>query len=323
MLSDIPARLGLVCALLASSITLARADDCALKRLASLDTITSSDGWSLIPVKIENTPAYLAVDLANSNSALSETFARSMNLQFVTIEWQNVRGYASAAKFAAHAGLDIGGVQAGSDFALIPRLIGTDPRVAGILGAGFLEHFDVELDLAHHKINLFSKTHCPGKVVYWTAASQVAVMPFKVGEGLTISAKLDGILMDAQVSPASSGLSFNPRIARTEFRDVFTEKRLTEPSVPPANMSPYATSSSYPALHLHSLELSGLVIGNPAPEMMECNEFSPYRSDDLGDHLRDCSDLPELLIGRSELEKLRIYVASDEHVMYATASGAN
>ncbi len=41
-------------------------------------------------------------------------------------------------------------------------------HVVGVIGTDLLGKFDVDLDIAHKKLNLFSPDHCKGQVVYWT-----------------------------------------------------------------------------------------------------------------------------------------------------------
>ena len=56
-----------------------------------------------------------------------------------------------------------------------------------------LKHFDVDLDLAHGRINLFSQKHCPGNVVYWTSTGYVALPMTLASSGhIRVPVTIDG-----------------------------------------------------------------------------------------------------------------------------------
>ena len=146
----------------------AHAEDCQLKQAPSLDTTTSNDGWVLAPVEIENSRRLFAVDLSQEYSVLTESMARAMQLKFVVQEWGGTYKFPNDMKFEAGATIKFDDASGRSSFVIFPGPIGNDLHIAGFLALDVLEQFDVELDLAHHKINLFTKNHCPNKVVYWT-----------------------------------------------------------------------------------------------------------------------------------------------------------
>jgi hypothetical protein len=103
-----------------------------------------------------------------------------LQLKLVTFERTSRFIFGDVAKYKSSAPLKLGNISlGGTPVAITQYLIGGDHRVTVILGLDILTMFDVELDLAHHKINLFAKDHCPGKVIYWTKNAGVASVPMK------------------------------------------------------------------------------------------------------------------------------------------------
>ncbi len=49
--------------------------------------------------------------------------------------------------------------------------LGVSPPFDGLLAGDLIYHYDVELDFAAHKFNVFWQDHCPGQGVHWPAAS--------------------------------------------------------------------------------------------------------------------------------------------------------
>jgi len=68
----------------------------------------------------------------------------------------------------------------------------------GRLGLDVLSRQDVELDLTRSKLNLFSRDHCSGKVIYWSPpGGAVAAIPLtiqKTGHIMT-NMSIDGQLL--------------------------------------------------------------------------------------------------------------------------------
>src|SRR5215469_12530498 len=158
----------------------ANADDCKLGRVASLDF--TEDGAIVVPVSIEGTSVRMFVDTGGMASAVDPVVANNLHLaQRRIMEGRLYDGAGDPFTYIAQIhDLGLGETHA-SDlrFLVWPTPSFSKQELAGALGTDLLRNYDVDIDFAAHKLNLFSQDHCPGKVVYW-ASNNVAVVPMHV-----------------------------------------------------------------------------------------------------------------------------------------------
>jgi hypothetical protein len=236
-----------------------------------------------------------------------------------------------SAKFAAYADVKLGNVTGKMLFAILDGKLSDDPKVAGVLGYDVLRRFDIELDLAHNKVNLFSQDHCPSKVVYWTHTAAIAATPIKVLDlaALNIPMQLDGKDVNAQISTSAPYALLHRHIARVSFG-------LDSPvsPAPAAATGTRGDSAEAPKAQPYSfktLSVDGITISNPVvypygqDKSYICNgttheEPAPLRS--MMRQMVTCYGEPDMFLGRSVLRQLRIYLALQERMMYATAADA-
>ena len=160
--------------------TMARAEDCGpLKQISSLDMMALPGGRYTVPVTINGTQQQMLLATAGGITTLRQDAAATMGLQ------ADRRQPHQAAR-PANGNVSQNYVQV--DFALgrlqDPRLQlivmppdgGNARRLSGNLAGDFLSLNDVEMDFAGRKLNVFSKDHCAGHVLYWNPTA-VAVLP--------------------------------------------------------------------------------------------------------------------------------------------------
>ncbi|HEY5337796.1 MAG TPA: retroviral-like aspartic protease family protein, partial [Rhizomicrobium sp.] len=194
-------RVYLAAAITILAATAARADDCKLSRAASLDISLTRDGRILVPVTINDTAKFLMVDTGAPLSTLEPDTVADLGLKTERMyegQMFNSLGQSFTA-IALVPSLSIDQAHASNlKFPVDPTRFSEDPRMAGLLGADLLRHYDVDLDIANHKLNLFTQDHCPGKVIYWPA-SAVAVVPFHIAQSghIVLPVELDGQSVDA------------------------------------------------------------------------------------------------------------------------------
>src|ERR1700722_11945744 len=202
------------------SVGTASADDCKLKQVASLDAIMGDHGEVLVPAGLENFNGYLSLDIASPTSTLTRAAAETLRLKPETIPPEETFTFnGEKSKFAAHASLKLGNAAGSTIFVIMEGHNDGDARASGNLAYDVLKNFDIELDLAHNKVNLFLQDHCPGKVVYWTHTAAIAAVPIKVRglADMTIPMQLDGKDIDAQIAPERPNALLNRRAARKTF----------------------------------------------------------------------------------------------------------
>lgn len=307
----------------------ALADECQLKEVASLDTVTSSSGNTFVTMGVENASGYFILDISNPTSILTRASADTVHLKGIAIPPQESIGYNGLhATLAAYANIKLGNATGKSFFSIVDGKVEDDPRAAGVLGFDVLKHFDIELDLAHNKVNLFEQDHCPGKVVYWAHASAIAAAPIKLLgiTALNVPMQLDGKDINVQISTSTKATLLHRHIAR----EVFGINRSDE-SVAHDQSDADADFTKYKPFEFKALTLDGITISNPViyPYGVDrsyiCNgstheEPAPFRSEMR--QMVTCYGEPDMYIGRNVLQQLRIYIALKEHMLYATAASA-
>jgi hypothetical protein len=209
------------------------------------------------------------------------------------------------------------------DFAVtaMPRWADAD-GVVGILGTGLLQHFDVELDFANARMNLFSQDHCAGKVVYW--ADQYAAVPFEInaitGE-IMASVTLDN-------EPLTATLSIDP--GHSFMSESVAAKALAF-SVQSADLKPvkhfdlYERSwFSYP---FKKLSLGGLSLQNPQIDLFSddyCTQVKFYGPSFVATtHDAKLLCKSDAVIELEELKHFHLYFAFKENKLYVTAADAH
>lgn len=149
----------------------AAADECKLVQLASLSVEQTPYGL-LVPVSVEGSEQKMLLDTGSPLSVVDPKTAADLQLKTQRI-FQGAIFNSSGEQFTGLAqvhDLKIGNMRTADVRMLIyPSRLTSDEHIAGLLGANFLHHYDLELDLAQNKLNLFEQDHCPGQVVYWKA----------------------------------------------------------------------------------------------------------------------------------------------------------
>jgi len=304
----------------------AAADDpakCTLQRIASLDADTSH-GRLLIKVQIEGRDSWVGVDTGSPVGLINKDVVDELK-----IPMRQARAGAlidAAGKSARHFvmvhKLNLNGMVAeDTPFVVMgengPGIMGED----GIFGANFLASYDVELDLAHHKMNLFTQDHCPGNVVYWT--QDYTVVPFRLDASLhaTFEATLNGKPLRALLDTGASSTVLSAQVARR----MFDFDPVASGATPDGNL--IAGGGEVMPFYMHRFD--SLTLGGVTFKNTEVKVATDHMTRIIRDEApKDPSAMPEtaatpLIIGLSHLAKLRVYIAYGEEMVYFSAANAN
>ena len=220
------------------------------------------------------------------------------------------------SRTSAHADMfNLGGIRtdSGLNFMVLPsRNPGyANNRRAGYLALDMLKKYDIELDFAASTMNLFSPDHCDGHVVYWPAQT-VAEIPLTFdGQGKPrIPVKLDGVELSAVIDTGSVTTFLNISVGTRRL-----SLDLDAPDVQkigPEGRTIYRK-------RFQTLDMNGILVASPFVTMLP---------DKMGETVRATTNrpvtenlrLPDLLIGTSILNKLRVYIATKEKKLYITAA---
>jgi predicted aspartyl protease len=300
----------------------ANAGQCQLKEIASLDMAANSNGMIVIPVAIGGTPRNMLVDTAGFIGFLNINVAKELNLKVQHLS--NYKAYDVNGKelndVVQVPEVGIGPSRGRNVYFMLDsdKLIG-DQGVAGSIGPDLLRNFDIDLDIAGKKMNLFSQDHCPGKVVYW--AHDYAAVPMKVdAQGhIKVKVNLDGQNVEADLDTGSSHSTLSLPVARNLFGIDTRSASVQQGSFPDGYMG-YR-------VQFKNLSFEGVSVENPVFALISDRVLDTAKSD-FSDGPADISvsnvpHLSDMILGMDVMRHLHMYIAYQERVLYITAADAH
>jgi Aspartyl protease len=305
------------------SLGAAEAKNCQLKRYASLELSEPVGSHLLVPVTIKGTRAYMVLDLASPYSSVLESAASRFALptQSITTRVEVHVAGKQLQRLATVAPFSLGGLEFKSaEFLVFPDKIfsgGTaDAPVIGILGMNFLAQFDIELDVAHRKMNLFSQDHCPGHTVYWSKSYDSA--PIRLGTlgEFYFPMDLDGKKLETTLATSNTMTTLHTDASRKLYNfdshstDIETEMDATG-----------RTTAHYRAMKLsgEGIEIinARIALVDPVP-----NSSCYLGSRSGAATYEGCFGVHPLALGQNVIDKLHFYIATKEKMLYFTPADA-
>ena len=269
-----------------------------LTRLSSAEMRDVGSGLVTVPVEFESKTVPLLLSLTTLQSEVDKSEIEPLRLMPGRLEAVGV--------WAFHDAVLVPRLRIG-DLEFKNRYVAVDPgnsaysfskAAGGVLGMDLLAPFDIELDFANHKLNLFLPDHCPG-AVYWPAASATEIPtrfdPWLFGD--TFSVKLNDKEIDAVLDTGSTSSWLTEVAAEAVFSIDFDSPGMR--SVPTTN------DDQVHSYVFRTLDFGGVAFSN-LPLMI-------YESRG--------SIRPTLHLGMHELRKLHIFLARGQKVMYVTPAG--
>lgn len=332
------ARFLLFCTIAALAVAgTAHAADCKLQNVASLNATRGPDGLLTIPVSVGSERVNMLLDTGAERGVIDISVTQKMGLTPLKIFSPppifNVRGapFLSMVQFSQPDFYLADGTQldhfvkiptvtlGASQFEAVKFLLARfdakeTPATLGILGNNLLRNFDVEIDPAAAKVNLFSPDHCEGKVVYWAPA--YTDLPIRIGSSgqIAFTMTLDGHDVETLLDTGAAHTTLNLRLAQQLFGiDV---KSPAVERVSSENDAPiYRT-------RFHLLTVGGLAIKNPyiylAPDQIAQRQMA--KAMDAGFSGSAVSGAARLILGMDALSHLHFYIAYKERKIYLTGS---
>jgi len=195
------------------------------------------------------------------------------------------------------------------------------PNVDGLLGAGLLRNFDLNFDFGNRTLNLMSRKHCKGQVVYWTADYASIAFTLSRGQHLVIPMQLDGKRVKAVIDTGATQTVLGEARARRLFG-------LSENSPGVELPGSGVIRGCKFGYRFGSLSFEGVTVKRPLVHVCADDTERAFWKNHIDDwRLYDPRQRPELdgadlVVGMSILKDLRLYVSYDEEVLYASAAGA-
>ena len=276
------------------------AKSCELELAASLDLDPAElPGRAMIDAVIKDTPQKMIIDTGATQTMIDEGVVKQFDLlrTDVSAHFRMQDYYGNPIRQGAVIPfLQTGNLLARDVHALILTQPLTPPA-AGVIGPDLLMHFEVELDFAKKKMNLFAPDHCPGQVVYWTH-DPVVTVPIRVdGFGhVDLDLALDGKTIPAHLDTGAPLSSMTLKNAADDFG-------LT-PDAPGVTRK----GAGVYLYRFKSLALGGIAISNPTIYLAGGQQGGVKR---------------DFLLGLHELSKLHVLISYKEKMLYATAPDAH
>jgi hypothetical protein len=307
---------GVACPAISSAGEAPQSGDCRLRQLASIDLKIGT--LVLVPVVLDGAPAYMGLNTSIPISTISQQAATEMKFAI----GKNPHPFVNSPGLVSIDSLSLGSYNIGKVGLLVtvgPPYVspGLPPHI-GSFALPTLFGVDYELDFAHNKLNLFSTNHCPGNVVYWT--DKAAAIPYTLDKiGIPVfPIELDGKKISAalQVGGSNTRLKTDASKALYGFDEHSSGIRSDK-------SDSGKTVNHYRAM---KMTLPGLSVTNAdvqlVPGLAKRCDFSPDSGPEHSATYKSCLGNPPLSLGLDVLRHLRLYFATEEHVLYVTAADA-
>jgi len=292
------------------------ARDCRLRQLASIDLKIGS--IVLIPVVLDGAAAFMGLNTSMPISTISEQAAAEMKFAI----GKNPHPFVNSPGLVSVDSLSLGSYDIGKVRLMVtvgPAYVGSGlPPQIGSFALPTLFGVDYELDFAHNKLNLFSTTHCPGNVVYWT--DKAAAIPYTLDKiGIPVfPIELDGKKLVATLQAGGSNTRLKTDVSKALYG--FDEH---SPGIRSDTSESGKTVNHYRAM---KMTLPGLSVTNADVQLVDglakrC-ELSLDSGPEHSATYKSCFGSPPLTLGLDVLRHLRLYFATEEHVLYVTAADA-
>ena len=321
-MKSLVSRLTFLLFVLASSAAWAAPPSCGLQRVAELPVKVDS-GQLLVKMQINDQDGWFVIDTGSAYNMLTRQMVDALKLQPLPVEPNLVvydgsgtplRHYVVAKKLTMS-----GMVAEDKEFLVMGENTAINAPIAGVFGASFLAAYDLELDIPHGKIRLFTQDHCKGQVVYWT--QDFAVVPFSVDEFLhiTLEVNLDGNTERALLDTGATPTTISAQTARRTFN--------VDPGAEGAAPDGQVTGGSGKTLPFYRHKFANLNVGGVEFHNTELEVMPDKLTRMMRDHANaDGSGRGQtwpLTIGLHHLARIRAYIAYGEGKLYISAADAN
>ena len=296
------------------------ASGCEMHMVASIPAKLSARNQLLVAATIDDTPVAIQIDTGAQSSTLSKKFALRMGMPIEDTAGvvYGLTGEALSQRTRIRS-LRLGStVSSNEAMPLTP--IGGDGTTAdpvALFGSDYLQNYDVEIDVAGGKVNLFSPDHCPGQVVYW-APEYFKSSIYYVGNSPlhrpTMDIAVDGKPLRALIDTGAFATVMRLAVARDRFDlspgSAALQKLGETKGIEGRMLETYQhtfQSMTFGAITLHNTRMVVAPIDTAA------------RVASIGSHLnRDMGEQPDVLIGMSLLKQLHLLIAYSESELYYT-----
>jgi predicted aspartyl protease len=267
------------------------------------------DGRIYVKATVNGAPVSMLVDTGGFFAELTPALVSRLNLPTRHVRLRLIGLSGHSTDIAVSAPFALGNMHAdGMDFMVMPadHAFAPDvPDAGGILAPNLFRHYDLDLDIAGHRLQLISQDHCDGKVVYWKA-NALAEVPVRIAPTghVLVPIGLDGHTLTALLDTGATVSLLNMSVAQSQFGLM--------PDVPPRASMPGAPRV---ATHIfRALSFAGVAVSNPRLVMLPDLIHGKISNAGAGAESR----MPDVILGMDILRHLHLYIAYKEQKLYIT-----
>ena len=316
------------------------AEDCGpLKQITSIDMVQAPQGPRMfVPVTINGMPRQMLLNTAGGISNLQGPAVEAMGLHAIDASRVKMLDTAgNATQFYVQVDDFVMGAIHGPHMQfIVTKAANANANLpfVGSLAGDIMSQYDVEMDFAAHKLNFFSKEHCPGHVLYWNPTA-VAVVPISFEAPTSDNSRtgfrsyaprdihifvpvtLDGKTFLAAINTAANNSTLSANTAKFQFG-------ITADSPDSKPLRSFDSDPNHKVFgHVFStLTFDGVTVTNPhvaiIPDLVGSKDPNNAGRTDTRIGRIDDNIGPQLTIGMDVLRKLRLYIAFGERKLYVT-----
>ncbi len=284
---------------------------------ASVQLELRENGGLLIPVSIQNTPAYMILSLGAPLSTISRRAVTKLSLPAIRYSDSAILANGEKAKnYVQISNLAVGEIHFPEQDLMIdpasdePGRYPT-PDIVGTLGMDLLWRSDVEMDLAHKKMNLYRPGTCRGHVVYWADHFDMVPLHRSPYGDFYFPMRLDGRTLEAAFSTGNSATTLRTDVAKRVYGFDRSSAEVESAKLPDGRTMQFRTMQlAAAALKLTDERVFLLDASN------QC--VLARKADGIG--YENCFGAYPLMLGASVLSKLHVYIATAENLLYFTVN---
>lgn len=280
------------------------AETCNLTPYASIPIEIAGDGRILVPVTINGMTVKLRLELAEFETLLSPATVRRLGLTELLGGANNQTLHLGDGEIVRYL-VQTHHVQLGQlarDELTADVIEHMADGIDGQIGTQWFGGYDIEINPAGRRLNLFSQDHCPGKVVYWADSFFAVDVHYNPRGGrMRADATLDGKAMVALFDTGTPQTTIAASAAQTLFG-----LSAKDPGVEPYVVSSISGRTTPGYQHVFgALQFGPLSFANKKIAILD---IPPAYSAEGG----------VLLLGMDVIGKLRSFIAFHEQKFYFT-----
>jgi hypothetical protein len=292
---------------------------CTATPLAAIDLVI--DGPTLVPVTLNGQPAWMILQTEAAMTLIRQDAVGTLQLPTRVLGKDGLQvaiGGRHITQMASTGPLLIGGLRIPrTDFFVDPfphaSLMHEGRPVAGSLAMDTLWPFDFELDLANKRLAFYSPSSCGGPGLPW--ADHLGRMPMDLTAlgDIYFTVEIEGKKLETSIATSVDSSRMGIDISR----------QLSAASQQSADSNePDSSVSGEVLTEIIKLASGGLVI----PERIQLTK-APPKACSLSERPEGvlgydgCYGRYPLVLGRNALQKLHLYFATKEKVIYFTVAG--